>query len=1145
MDTTRAPQIVKGTRNDALRTLRITPDEQVAFITYLNYAVNNLCEVAGVELSDERKVRGALYKGETDIIQSRLRKLADFLWAFREKDPSADEASYKRTLGSGHEDMAVWVAEEIVALRNLFSHVNRKDCAPLVIDHSQYVFVEGILGSAAREATMAPGLNPAKAQKLKLATIHIKDDHSFEFTRKGLIFLVCLALYKDEAEEFCHLFGEMKVPDRIDDADLDEELGDGRIRRVVGKENMARFTGLKGKGRALIELFTFYSYRRGRQALAAADLDFMCFADIVGCLNKVPAPAYDYLPLDKERGELGALAAASTESDENKRTKYVLRRRDRNRFLSFAAAYCEDFDVLPSIRFKRLDVRQTTGRHQYVFGKEADKSQNEEENNRVRMNRHYAIRRDAIAFEFVPESHYGPIRICSLRSAISATEMRRLLYLHAQAQGQTQKLDANAALSRYFTAYHRVLERMVNAGGIEDVSLEDETYLNDFATICGTTPEAFKADPESFRPFVHESLRRYFTRGTGVRTDDELLDRLCSKLWAAYNRSYDILVRHDALEKWRKASRPWLDAMDAWREAVDKWRRDHAGQPLPDNLKAIEAYVAELPPDRRPVRPDDPRCRIGEGEGDVSAPPTWCRFSDADYVSFVFDYLNLHLPNDRKFRQLPLSEQHRDGIEDHLFQIAHTAIGKFSLDQTGLWRLLKRQRPELSRCVTALRDALGREVKALRPVNGRRPSATLEMLAVSAVKLLRNEYKAAKDKWEAADAATTAHGDLIAACRKYGVRPGMPLERKSLLKTILGIDYDSWRHAFDYASGRPYENRILENEEHVAAQIPLPNGFAERMAGELPRKLREAFVKPAAGNACAALDFNAAFRAWSPDPHVALRDFYGTKPLVEAFLAKKKGGVAASAGSPLAMLETKRIDSLIREIKDVENQDKVLLFAAMKYWKHFQGSDTFSKEAMPFTEKTTLREFFDTPVAMSRDGLTVTLRPNDVNRPAFATICGLTASAKDYRQKVARILSPDGSRKAFDFYEMVIAFREQKARDRHERLAFTPYVVNFDATCEIPSSEYDRVTEGLSGADKTEAIHEMEFGRYKAVIPGLTRADYECVVDARNAVFHTGFLLDCSKAIDVCRRLGISGRLPGGGSGHGGNPSGHGRGGQG
>ncbi len=1119
---TRLPQIVDGDRNKALSILKITPDEQIAFITYLNYAVNNLSAVAGIDFSDEKKVRSSLYRGEQSMIERRLQKLADFLWTFQVKDPASDERGLKNKLGNGIYDLATWLVERIVALRNFFVHVNGKSNTPLILDQSQYVFIEGILGNDARKATMAPGLNSSKAQKLKLVASHDKTNRSYEFTRKGLIFLTCLGLYKDEAEEFCHLFREMKVPDRIDDKELDEELEDGRRSIVLGKKDFETFKGRKGKGRALIELFSFYSYRRGRQSLHAENLDFMCFADIVGYLNKVPAPALEFLPLKKERETLDALTAASAKSEENKQTKYTLRRRDVNRFLSFAAAYCEDFNVLPSLRFKRLDVRQTTGRHQYVFGSEDAKDKDEAESNRVRMNRHYAIRRDAIPFEFIPSQHYGPIRICSLRSAMSATEMRTLLYVRAYGieKENNKPIDVNTPLRRYFEAYHRILERMVNADSIAAISLDDKTYLDDLATICGTTPEAFRASPDSFRSFIPESLLRYFTKKTGTRTDAELVNQLATKLLAGYNRTSDILVRYDALQDWNKEAKPWKDAQDEWREQIDLFRNHHPNQPLPPRLSDFDRYLESLPEKNRPVRPANPHCRIGTGDNEISNPPTSCRFSDADYVSFVFDYFNLFLPNNRKFRQLPISEQHREGIEDHLFQLVHTAIGKTSLDPKGLEDLLEKKRSELSGYLKALKKA----VKS-RPIK-------LEDLAIAAVSLTNDLYCEELNRWSTVDLSKTSHDTILAACIRFGVRPGMPVEAKSLLKTILGIDYDAWRHAYDISNGKPYENRRLENEEHIAARIPLPNEFSNRLAAELPRKWRGLFLKPVAADAPASVNFNAAFRAWFPDGQLSLRDFYDVSPLVESLVSRKhrNSNPDGSTREPSSFdsLSFKTLDATIREIKNFENQDKTLLFVAMEYWKRFQETDTFLKKmVMPFSEKTTLREFFDTPVKMEKKGITVSFRPNDINRPAFATLFGDHRAAEDYRQKIVGILSPDGSRKSFDFFEMATVFREQKARDRHERLEITPYIVNFDASCEIPDSEYTRISEGLSGAEKTEAIRKMEFEHYHAVLPDLTRKDYDKIADARNAAVHTGFKLDFSEAIAICKRLRIRGVLPG------------------
>ena len=146
----------------------------------------------------------------------------------------------------------------------------------------------------------------------------------------------------------------------------------------------------------------------------------------------------------------------------NKLYKYSLHRRFKDRFLSFAAAYCEDFNLLPALRFKRLDISEHIGRKRYSFGSEND--------NRNRMDRHYVIKNDAIAFEFIPTEHYGDIKISSLRGNISETLFKKLLY--ALLKWQPEKI--NAKISEYLTAYHKVLEKMLNTG------IEDDFYLEDF-----------------------------------------------------------------------------------------------------------------------------------------------------------------------------------------------------------------------------------------------------------------------------------------------------------------------------------------------------------------------------------------------------------------------------------------------------------------------------------------------------------------------------------------------------------------------------------------------------------------------------------------------------------------------------------------
>ena len=80
-------------RMDALVDLHINPthklrkDESPYFLLYLNYAVNNICDITGI--SPETSAKGVVnsIKGKGP---DAIRKLANFFWLFNEDDPSRD-----------------------------------------------------------------------------------------------------------------------------------------------------------------------------------------------------------------------------------------------------------------------------------------------------------------------------------------------------------------------------------------------------------------------------------------------------------------------------------------------------------------------------------------------------------------------------------------------------------------------------------------------------------------------------------------------------------------------------------------------------------------------------------------------------------------------------------------------------------------------------------------------------------------------------------------------------------------------------------------------------------------------------------------------------------------------------------------------
>ena len=445
------PPPPRGERRDSNR----TEQECKILLLYLNMAVINIQEIAQIDVTDEAKIEEALKNKGSETIRS----VGRFLWLFRQDEPDAvtlksDGKEYKAA------DLTLMLVQKIFALRNLFAHSNRSDILPLLSNRDFYVLLEGILLEQAREYVAEVGGNAEKLFKLKLMNQHsflaktdilFEKNKQYELTRKGIIFLTCLGLYKDEAEEFCQQFKDMQLPERCPFGALEEC---GKAVCSQEKEKKCNFSKIK----SLRQMFTYFACRKGRREINAANLDYMCFSDIITYLNKVPEQSLELLPLKAEKDMLELKKALSEEQEHNKEYKYSLHKRFKNRFLAFATAYCEDFELLPSLRFKRLDISDSVGRKRYCFGTDNDQ--------RNRMDRHYAIKNDAVHFEFIPTAHYGEIHIDSLRSSIGETEFKNLFFC-GKRLGFAR---VDAALNEYFSAYHRILEVMINALGNQNLA---------------------------------------------------------------------------------------------------------------------------------------------------------------------------------------------------------------------------------------------------------------------------------------------------------------------------------------------------------------------------------------------------------------------------------------------------------------------------------------------------------------------------------------------------------------------------------------------------------------------------------------------------------------------------------------------------
>lgn len=1012
--------------------LRTKVDETSYFMLYLSRAIQNIQDITGIKNCQPDKTGEELRNKGKEVIA----KLAHFLWLFKIDEPQRDfDIPEKHERLFNYEEITIMLVRKLIEIRNLFAHPMTGDSSALRADRDFYVFMEGLLLPMAQDAALKKGEQTEKLFKLKLMNSRDRQRKEYEFTRKGLIFLVCLALYKDDAVEFCHLFDDLKLPVRCprgispEDCDKLNCTTSGDPKKVC---NISR-------AKALISMFTCFSERRGRTALETENQDYLCFADCLGYLNKTPSAAMNYLALKEERDKLAELKKESTESDDNKEFKYSLHRRFRNRFLSFAAGYCEDFDILPSIQFKRLDISADIGRKRYAFGKGND--------NKVRLDRHYAIEKDAIRFAFIPEQHYGPIHISSLRSCFSATEMRRFLYV----EKFLRPGKINEEITKYFTAYHRILENMLNSDLSEEIWLEDSTYLDDFSTVSGKTKEEINEDLSVLEPFFPSSLIRFFLHDAELPTLTDLKKQLIGRL--ALEQDHDV---------------GFLRRMRKW----NHWR--------------------QTPHDPEHKTPP-PTCSPDE----VLYGTRKCRFSDGELIGKVFDYLNLFLEPDRKFRQLPRGKQHNKGIQDYEYQLLHAAIGKFSLDQKSLWHFLEK-RSELANPMKKLKEKLSCPKK-----NGQLPRRmTLAMLAKAAVTLHQEYCKSLADEWNQlkVDGNELTADRLRKDCRRFKIRTGMPLDRESLLKTILKIDLKSWQNAFDYENHKPFQNRQLKDTEHIAAQIPFPNGFAERLVPVTHKELK-AFFKDGK------FDFNQAFRSFPLDNKLSLRKFYDCAPLIDymkshdrknSHVDAKAPGIATDAPDWQDFSGT-ALDKVIREIKETENQDKLLLNIAVRYYERYTKSTGYVKESsFKFTETTSVYDYFNQSTQGDFYGVKVEILPNDWLKPVLSIV-------RENAKIIGERMKLSGKNAPFAFYDMMAMLRQIQSEDRSCGLNIIPWLAKFDSLVKIPSQKYVEIGQNPSynKEKQKEEIRKMEYSFYSRKIPKLTRQEYDSVADARNAVYHS------------------------------------------
>ena len=1070
---------IKGLIRNPQTRKEMQVDETPQFITYLTLALQNISDIIGEDLSKMRSVNSvdkALKKS------GKMWEVASFLWLHAEDQPKRDFAKLSREKAAkgevpDFEKFAKAIVVKLWELRNMFVHPTEQRAAKvLVVNRDFYRFVEGELYGSALGDALGAGRKSEKVFKQRIFTPHDDSNFQYEFTRKGMIFLVCLALYRHDASEFVQKFPDLQLPPR------EWEMEKGYKKRMTEEELVA----LRKKGgsvKAILDAFTHYSMRASRTDIDLQNKDYLNFANILTYLNKVPMASYNYLALRDEAQALAEAAAKSTESEENKRFKYLLHPRQKDRFLAIALAFIEDFHVLDCIKFKRLDITVRPDRFRYMFGRIEDGTLNEfgeELHDANGMDRHYVISHGNAEFEYIPEKkeHCGPvgsaIRISRLRGRIGEGEIMRLLlafFTTRDANAPAKENPVNKELQAYLRSYHRILERMLNAKTLDELKFDSPDFKNDFKRVSGKgvdtlTKESFV---EEMKPFFSAGITRYFV-GDEMKLDTlALQDILSSKLSAMEDRASDFLTRLDRLTEWK---------------ALDE-----------------EARKRDKPP----------RCRIGA----LKYPPRTCLMSDAQLIKRVLDYINLNLndPKD-KYRQLPRGLRHR-GARDVEFQLLHRDIGRFGSNPDGLWRTLEKREAlngvdgpleALKSRERELFQAEQRRCRGKLDKNGRplRVGHTLTMLAAAATELYRDMCVQLREDW-CRDLQQEDAELLPFICRMYGVRTGMPLDRDSLVKTILGIDLGSWSNAYDYENDAPRtEPRRLEDaKDLIVSQVPVPNQIAIRC---MPR--------PSDGSK---FQFNPAFRAFLPygEGHMALRKYYDVAPLI-AYVGSHKdrfeetvdpsaqgvetrGGQDAAEGEfgklppkERAGFSRNDVNRAIQEIQRVERQDKLLLACAKCYWEAYMdvSVQTPMKDKLSgfsFPEFASVGQFFSKHIDdRISDDVTIRMMPNDFARPVYSVITG-------HLDELVPLTAPiAGEKGVYSLYDLNLRLKDLQRKENSIRLAYLPAVVKFESLGHEPE---ERI-----GIDALFEHYRKELLAVSKV--PLTREEFDAVVAFRNRLVH-------------------------------------------
>lgn len=435
-----------GKRRSSAKPKPLGPKKKAAIAVYANVALSNIWNCLGnkTELPDFTTLEEEVEALNGD--SKELRALENFLWNFRDEAPEKGRNPQKSLR------LCRLYIGKLLAIRHAFSHDNGAQDEEIkkVRDfgttggefYDLYTHVGGALPEKARYEARLDARGSFPNIKLFNTFYDANGNKQFKMTTEGIVFFICLALFRDEAETFSAKFSKLRK-DRT--KDYDEAY-------ALNADSLKSF-------------FTYYSLRRSyrnREELVETKDAALNFAEIIAYLNKDPLfELRDYQP--------------SEDKPERKREK----------FLPFALRGIEYFNLLPDLRFRRRDFG-TERDSEFAYGKKEDEATHDVA---------YGVSRDRVAFEYVPDAHYeaAPIRIRAIHASMPPREFEKIAWWLFSERSNSAKLKEE--LKRYFNAYARLLERLL---ALDDdalaVGLEMEKFRSELEGVFGETLEQLSSD---------------------------------------------------------------------------------------------------------------------------------------------------------------------------------------------------------------------------------------------------------------------------------------------------------------------------------------------------------------------------------------------------------------------------------------------------------------------------------------------------------------------------------------------------------------------------------------------------------------------------------------------------------------------------